>query len=282
MKSEDILKIVDNHDGGRGELITILQDIQSKFGYLPEDALKIISEKTGRPLVDVYGVATFYKSFYLKPRGKHLISVCLGTACHVRGAPRIAEEFQQQLGISPGETTEDKEFTLETVNCLGACALGPIVVVDGHYFSNVNKSKVVQIMEKTREGLDRVDIKTDQRIFPVEINCPRCNHSLMDPHNPIDGHPSIRLTISFGNKHGSIRLSSLYGSYTIESDHDIPIDAIIYNFCPHCHEELSSPLNCTACGAPMVPMAVRGGAMVQICSRRGCKTHMLDLNGVNF
>jgi len=282
MKSEDILKIVEHHAGDRGELIAILQDIQAKFGYLPEDSLRIVSEKTGQSLVDIYGVATFYKSFHLKPRGKHLVSACLGTACHVRGAPTIAEEFKQQLQINPGETSEDKEFTLETVNCLGACALGPIVVVDGHYFSNVNKSKVTQIIQKTREGLDKVDTKTDQRIFPVEVNCPRCNHSLMDPHHPIDGYPSIRITISFGNKHGSIRLSSLYGSYTIESDEEIPMDTIIHNFCPHCHAELISPLNCTACGAPMVPMAVRGGAMVQICSRRGCKTHMLDLDGVNF
>lgn len=282
MLQDNVVTIVEKHNDGRAELIPILQDIQKKFGYLPDDALKIVSEKTGQPLVDVYGVATFYKSFYLKPRGKHLVSACLGTACHVRNAPSIAEEFQKQLKIFPGETTPDKKFTLETVNCLGACALGPIVVVDGHYFSNVNKSKVTQIIQKTREGLDKVDIKTDQRIFPVEVNCPRCNHSLMDPHHLIDGYPSIRITISFGDKHGSIRLSSLYGSYTIESDHEIPIDTIIHNFCPHCHSELIGASNCTDSGAPMVPMAVSGGSIVQIYSRRGCKTHMLDLNGVNF
>lgn len=282
MKSDDILNILANHNGGREELIPVLQDIQAKYGYLPEDSLKIVAEETCRSLVDIYGVATFYKSFYLKPRGKHLISVCLGTACHVRGAQSISEEFQQQLGIRAEETTLDKQFTLETVNCLGACALGPIVVVDGHYFSNVNKTKVNQIIEKAREGLDKVDIKTDERIFPVEVNCPRCNHSLMDPHHLIDGYPSIRVTVSFGNEHGWLRLSSLYGSYTIESEHKIPIGTIIHNFCPHCHAELVSASNCTKCDAPMFPMAVRGGAMVQICSRRGCKTHMLDLNGVNF
>lgn len=282
MKSEDILKILDKHDGGRGELIPILQDIQGKYGYLPEDSLRIVADKTGRSLVDIFGVTTFYKSFYLKPRGRHLISVCLGTACHVRGAPIISEEFQHQLGIYSGETTSDKKFTLETVNCLGACALGPIVVVDGHYFSNVTKTKVKQIIEKTLVGLDKVDVKKDQRIFPVEVNCPRCNHSLMDPDHLIDGHPSIRVTVSFEYEHGWLRLSSLYGSYTIESEHEIPMETIIHNFCPHCHAELISASNCTECGAPMVPMAVRGGAMVQICSRRGCKTHMLDLNGVNF
>ena len=206
----------------------------------------------------------------------------LGTACHVRGAPSVAEEFQNQLKIQPGQTTPDKKFTLETVNCLGACALGPIVVVDGHYFSNVNKSKVPNILKKTLAGLDKVDIKTDERIFPVEVNCPKCNHSLMDPHKPIDDHPSIRVTISFDDKHGSIRLSSLYGSYHYESNHEIPVDTIIHNFCPHCHAELISPSKCTTCGAPMMPMAVKGGAMIQICSRRGCKTHMLDMDGVNF
>ena len=282
MKSNDTLKILEKYDNGRGELIPILQDIQIKFGYLPEESLKTVSEITGRSLVDIYGVATFYKSFYLKPRGKHLISVCLGTACHVRGAAGIVEEFQEQLAIKAGETTSDKEFTLETENCLGACALGPIVVVDGHYFSNVNKLKVCQIIEKTLEGLDRVDIQNDQRIFPVEVNCPRCNHSLMDPDHPIDGYPSIRVTISFERKHGSFWLSSLYGSYNIDSDYEIPVHTIIHNFCPHCHTELVSASNCTECGAPMVPMAVQGGAMVQICSRRGCKTHMLDLDGVNF
>lgn len=282
MKSEVILKILDKHDGGKGELIPILQDIQNKNGYLPESSLKILAEKSGRSLVDIYGVATFYKSFYLKPRGKHLISVCLGTACHVRGAPIIAEEFQFQLGIHSGETTPDKNFSLDTVNCLGACALGPIVVADGHYFSNVTKTKVKQIIDKTLLGLDNVDVQKDQRIFSVKVNCPRCNHSLMDAKHLIEGHPSIKITISFENKHGSLWLSSLYGSYTIESEHKIPMETIIHNFCPHCHAELVSVSNCTECGAPMVPMAVSGGAMVQFCSRRGCKTHMLDLNGVNF
>lgn len=279
---EDVEKIIEKRKKQPGALISILQDIQRKNGYLPEDILRILADKTGHSLVDIYGVATFYKSFYLKPRGKHLISVCLGTACHVRGAPMIAEEFQLQLGIHSGETTPDKQFSLETVNCLGACALGPIVVADGHYFSKVTKTKVKQIIDKTLVGLDKVDVQKDQRIFSVEVNCPRCNHSLMDPEHIIDGYPSIRITISFENKHGSLWLSSLYGSYTIESEHKIPMGTIIHNFCPHCHAELISASNCTECGAPMVPMAVSGGAMVQICSRRGCKTHMLDLNGVNF
>ena len=277
MNPELIMRIVEKHSEDRGGLISTLEDIQSKYGYLPEDALRIVAKRTGWSLVDLFGVATFYRSFSLKPRGKHLVSVCLGTACHVRGAPIIAGEFERQLGISAGETTSDHEFTLETLNCLGACALGPMVVVDGHYFSNVNTGKVKEILEKALVGFDKVEVREDQRIFPIEVNCSRCNHSLMDPNHLIDGQPSARLTISFGQKHGWLRLSSLYGSYTLESEYETPTDTVVHFFCPHCHAELIGVSNCPECGAPMVPMVVRGGGMVQICSRRGCKGHMLDL-----
>jgi NADH:ubiquinone oxidoreductase subunit E len=277
MKTEEVLNILEKHDGSKGGLITILQDIQARYNYLPEAALNVVAKETGRSLVDIYGVATFYKSFSLQPRGKHLCSVCLGTACHVRGAPIIAEEFSHRLGIAPGQTTPDKEFTLETVNCLGACALGPIVVVDGRYFSHVSKGEVAGIIEKTRRGLDKVEVGEDTSIFPVFVNCPRCNHSLMDTKVLLDGAPSVRVTVSFGSKHGWLRLSSLYGSYAIESEYEIPHDTVVDFFCPHCHTELKGPLNCPECDAPMVSMIVRGGGVVQVCSRRGCKGHMLDL-----
>ena len=279
---EDIVKIVKQHDEKRGGLIWILETIQNKYGYLSVDALKVVSDETGRSMVDLYGMATFYKSFSLEERGKHIISVCLGTACHVRNAPMIAEEFERQLEIKAGGTTLDKEFTLQTVACLGACALGPIVVVDGHYFSNVDTAEVRRILKKTRRGLDAADRETDGTMFPVRVNCPRCNHSLMDRDYQVDDYPSIRLTASFERNHGWIRLSSLYGSYTIASENEIPMDTIVYLFCPHCHAELIGSSNCSVCGAPFVPMIVREGGMVQICSRRGCKEHMLDLDGVNF
>jgi NADH-quinone oxidoreductase subunit E len=280
---QDQIQGIPEGDGSaRGELISILEGIQAKYGYLPEDALKTVAENTGSSLVDIYGVATFYKSFSLEPRGKHLISVCLGTACHVRQAPMIVEEFERQLEISAGGTTPDNEFTLESVNCLGACALGPIVVIDGHYFSKVKNNKVKSIIKKARKGLDEIEIKKDERIFAVDVNCPRCNHSLADISHPLDDHPSIRLTASFGRKHGWIRLSGLYGSYKIECEYDIPMDTVLHFFCPHCHAELVGASNCVTCSAPMVPMLVRKGGMVQICSRRGCKNHMLDLNGVNL
>jgi NADH:ubiquinone oxidoreductase subunit E len=277
MKTEDIEAILEQHNGHRGGLISILQDIQARYSYLPADALRVVAKNTGRSLVDIYGVATFYRAFSLKPRGKHLISCCLGTACHVRGGPTIAEAFVHELGVAPGETTADKNFTLETVNCLGACALGPIVVVDGHYFSNVRQSNVKQIIAKAQAGLDKVEVKGDKRIFPVEVSCPQCNHVLLEPEHKIDGFPAIRVTAAFDQWHGWLRLSSLYGSYSVESEFDVPRDSVVNLFCPHCNAELSGAGKCPLCEAPLVPMSVRGGGIVQICARRGCTYHLLDV-----
>lgn len=282
MDHSEITKTAGKADGHQGGLISLLEDIQAKYGYLPEAALREVAETTGRSLVDIYGVATFYRAFSLTPRGRHLVSVCLGTACHVRGGPAVAREIEKQLGIRAGGTTKDREFTLETVNCLGACALGPVVVVDGHYFPKVRPSMVRDIIDRASTGLDRVEIDTDKRIFPVEVSCARCNHSLMDPRHLIDGHASIRVTVSFGRKHGWLTLSSLYGSYNVASEYEIPPDTIVHMFCPHCHAELMGGAKCGECGAPMVPMIVRGGGVVQICTRRGCKGHILDLGGASI
>ena len=277
MNSTDILRILEKHTEDRGGLIAILEEIQAEYGYLPEKSLRIVSDKTGRPMVDVYGVATFYRSFSLKPRGKHLIFACLGTACHVRGAPRVAEEFERQLRIKAGQTTADMEFTLETVNCLGACALGPVVVIDGHYFSKVRKSRVRQLLEQALKGFDKLEIGKDKRIFPINVSCPHCNHSLEDETFTIDGYPSIRVTISSDHRQGWLRLSCLYGSYNFACEFDVPIDSVVCFLCPHCGVEFPSTLDCSVCAAPMVPMLVDGGGIVQICSRCGCKNHMLDL-----
>lgn len=277
MQQAEISDILKRHGEKEGGLISILESIQAKYGYLPRAALEEVARETGRSLVDIYGVATFYKAFSLNPRGKHLISVCLGTACHVRGGPSIAKEVIHQLGIKPGQTTEDREFTLETVNCLGACALGPVVVVDGHYFPNVKSSMVKDILKRARQGLDKIEVEGDARVFPLEVSCARCNHSLMDSDHLLDGYPSVRVTFSFGQKHGWMELSSLYGSFNTSSKYEIPPDTILNFFCPHCNAELMGGSTCGECGAPMVPMIVRGGGMVQICSRKGCKGHMLDL-----
>lgn len=154
---EIVRRIVDKHGRSHGAVIAILEKVQAEYGYLPEKALRTVSESTGRPLVDIYAVATFYRSFSLEPRGRHIVSACLGTACHVRGSAAVVEEFERQLGIKAGETTPDREFSLETVNCLGACALGPVVVIDGHYFPNIGAAKVKHILEKARTGLTRIE-----------------------------------------------------------------------------------------------------------------------------
>jgi NADH:ubiquinone oxidoreductase subunit E len=281
MKNEEISVILDKHEGEQGSLIAILEDIQAQYRYLPEEALKIVADETGRSLVDIYGVATFYKSFSLTPRGRHVCSVCMGTACHVRGAPFVAEELGRQLDVKPGETTEDKEFTLETVACLGACALGPIVVVDGHYFPNVNAARVRQIIKKTKAGLDG-GTRSDSTAFALTVSCSRCNHGLMEQNHLIDDLPSIRVTASQGRQHGWLRLSSLYGSYKVESEFEVEPDSVVDFFCPHCHTELRGAALCPICQAPMVSLIVRDGGIVQICSRRGCKGHMLDLEGGGF
>jgi NADH-quinone oxidoreductase subunit E len=143
--------IINKYGGSRDSLVSILQDVQTEYRYLPEDALRLIAENLGLQMVQVYGVATFFKAFSLKPRGEHIVSVCLGTACHVRGAQSVLDEVKRQLHIEPGETTEDMRFSLETVNCLGACALGPIVVVDGKYHGQMNAGKVKKIIKQGKK-----------------------------------------------------------------------------------------------------------------------------------
>lgn len=151
VKKYKIDSLLKKYDGKKEGLISLLQDIQEKLGYLPEEVLVKISERFNIPLIDLYGLVTFYKSFSLKPKGEHLITVCLGTACHVRGGANIVSVLSTKLGISPGETTSDKKFTLETVNCLGCCAIGPIVVVDGKYYGEMNPQKVERIINKLKK-----------------------------------------------------------------------------------------------------------------------------------
>jgi NADH:ubiquinone oxidoreductase subunit E len=273
--------LMNEKNGKCNGLISVLENIQAKFGYLPRSELIAVADEKGCSLTDIYGVATFYRAFSLKPRGKHLVSVCLGTACHVRSAPDIIKEFEDRLEIKRTETTKDKQFTLETVNCLGACALGPIVVVDGQYYSSVTRAKVKKIINETLEGRDKIELKTDDRVFPIEVSCSKCNHSLMDSNHLIDGYPAIRVTASFLNMHVWLTLSSLYGSYNVSSEFPIPENVIVNIFCPYCHSELKGASNCAECGSSMVPMIVRGGGIVQICPRKGCKGHILDLSGTS-
>jgi NADH-quinone oxidoreductase subunit E len=140
--------ILEKYEKDETFLIPILQDIQAEYNYLPRDILIYIAEKLSISLIQVYSVATFFKAFSLRPRGKHQINVCLGTACHVRGAVNVLQKIERTLGIKNGETTDDMQFTLETVNCLGACALGPIMVVDGEYHGHMNSMKVDSVLKK--------------------------------------------------------------------------------------------------------------------------------------
>jgi NADH-quinone oxidoreductase subunit E len=139
---EKVSAIINKYNGDRGQLVSILQDIQTEYYYLPKEALIQVSETMGIPASQVYNMATFFRAFSLEPRGKHLINVCLGTACHVRGAARILEKIERSLAINRGETTKDRKFTLETVNCMGACALGPVVKIDGEYFGQMSTDRV--------------------------------------------------------------------------------------------------------------------------------------------
>ena len=147
-------EIVEKYEAKPTALIMILQDIQKHYRYLPVDALKLVARKMNLPLAQIYGVATFYKSFHLKPKGKHHICVCTGTACHVRQAITVIDTFERELKIKIGETTADKEFSLETVNCLGACALGPLVTIDEVYYGNMTVTKTSKILDKIRTGSD--------------------------------------------------------------------------------------------------------------------------------
>jgi NADH-quinone oxidoreductase subunit E len=144
--------VVDKHGGEQRSLNAVLLEIQSEQHYLPREALERVAERMKVPLLQVYQVASFYKAFSLEPRGKHLVTVCLGTACHVRGGPRLVDQVERLLNVAPGETTKDKQFTLETVNCLGCCALGPIIVIDGKYYGKMAASGVAKVLEPYQEG----------------------------------------------------------------------------------------------------------------------------------
>ena len=139
-------EILKNRGSDRQHLIGLLQEVNSRFNYLPETALHEISRSLNLPFAEVYGTASFFKSFSLEPRGRHIIRVCMGTACHVRGSQRLFEELERTLGIKEGQTSEDQMFTLERVNCLGACALGPIVAADDEIHGQMSPAGVSEFI----------------------------------------------------------------------------------------------------------------------------------------
>jgi len=148
MTRSEIDTIIDRYERKESSILAILQDIQAKEKYLPKETLEHVGERLRVPMNKVYRIATFYRAFSLTPRGLHEIQVCLGTACHVRGGVRIAERLTTELGIRPGETTPDRKFTLETLNCLGVCASGPIMVVDGQYFGKMSPAQVKGVLDQ--------------------------------------------------------------------------------------------------------------------------------------
>jgi len=144
-------KILDKFEGKKGSLIPILQNIQEEYGFLPEGILNQVSVKTGIPMSQMFGVATFYAQFRLKPRGKYTIRVCHGTACHVGGAAQLSEAIEHELGIKDKETSEDKLFTLEVVACLGCCSLAPVMMVGEETYGRCSPDKATKILRKIKK-----------------------------------------------------------------------------------------------------------------------------------
>ncbi len=140
--------IIERYPGRPDSLIFLLQEIQAAYNYISPEAMALVCEHAGVPLTQAYAVATFYKSFSLEPKGEHEIRVCQGTACHLKGSLRLVENLSRKLQVQPGATTKDLKFTLETVNCLGACALAPVAIIDEKYYAKVNAKKLESVIKK--------------------------------------------------------------------------------------------------------------------------------------
>ena len=143
-------KIIKSYFCEKSALIAILQEIENSYGYLPPWALRYVSEGLDVPMIQVYGVASFYDAFHLTPRGKHLIRVCLGTACYLRGSSRVLEAVERELGIKDGGTTPDLEFSIQSVRCLGACALAPVMIIGERYFDKMTPTKVSRVLKQVQ------------------------------------------------------------------------------------------------------------------------------------
>ncbi len=150
MEAAKIDRIIKKYKGKESAILAILQDIQGFEKYLPKEDLEYVSKKMNIPLTNLFRIATFYNALSLKPRGHHQIDVCLGTACHVRGGKKILEEMERDLGITVGETTKDKQFTLESVRCLGCCSLGPVAVIDGNVYGRLTQDRVPALLKEFR------------------------------------------------------------------------------------------------------------------------------------
>jgi len=155
---DKVAEIVTKYGKDTSQLVSILQDIQTEYNYLPRTALEKLSKKMDIPQSQIYSMATFFRAFSLRKRGKHIINICQGTACHVRGADLILESLERQLNIKRGETTIDAQFTLETVNCMGCCATGPVVKIEEEYFGHMSNDKVEHMVNKYRESKTNINV----------------------------------------------------------------------------------------------------------------------------
>ena len=164
MPLQTLGQILEGRRSQPSQLIEVLHDVQENYGYVSREAMEIVSRDLGVPPIEVYRVASFYKAFRLKPSGKHVLTICMGTACHVRGAGLLLDQATRQLGVKPGEVTPDGLFSIEQVNCLGACALGPIVTVDGTYHHHMTPAKLRRLIEAlgNQEMEDNQDATTQQ------------------------------------------------------------------------------------------------------------------------
>jgi NADH-quinone oxidoreductase subunit E len=154
--SQIVNGIIEKYNGRKEAIIPILQDVQSELRWLPPEAISLISKRLKISESNIYSIATFYKSFYLKPRGEHVVTVCMGTACHVRGGGKIVDALSEKLKIKPGGITSDGKFTLETVNCVGCCAIGPIVILDGEYYGKVSPNMATGLLESIGKEMKNV------------------------------------------------------------------------------------------------------------------------------
>jgi NADH-quinone oxidoreductase subunit E len=152
MELNKVDTIIDGYDADESALLAVMQDVQDEARYLPREAMDRIAERLSIPITRVYQMATFFESFHLEPRGKHICTVCMGTACHVRGAKRLVEQLERDLEIPSGETTKDLMFTIEEVNCVGACALGPLVIIDSEYHGTMTSGRLTKVVKKMKKA----------------------------------------------------------------------------------------------------------------------------------
>ncbi len=152
VKEGFVLEVVQRYESDPGMLIPMMQDLQAQYGYLPPEELKTLAAELGVPLARVYGVAMFYSSFRMSPKGQHEVTLCMGTVCYLKGAPKVSEAICAEYQIKPGGTTADRLFTLQAVNCVGACALAPVMVVDGKYYDGVTPDSALKVLRGLAEG----------------------------------------------------------------------------------------------------------------------------------